>query len=255
MFQGINSTNTKDRSYVKISNEELLSKIHSTSISSREHRYLQARALYSGLAKKSMHEYQKIQNKSQDNAFANMYCAVASIIYSEDLRMKSMQNPKKLPNGLYQGHAYTQRQLGEEYRLVKLENTCLEKALAINPELAQANYEYGYFLYYSQSERKRGIEFIEKGISFDPNDPKGHRLLGLIMYFKGLPDYNPKRAERELKTAIGLDSTYAIPHFLLANLYFDLKRSVDAKHEIKEYLARMPDDTEKTPEIVRILQG
>jgi tetratricopeptide (TPR) repeat protein len=245
----------KDIRCIKINKEELINRIYNIPISSKEHTYLQARASHSDLMKVSLEEYQKIQKKNQENAYANVYAATAAILYSEDLRVKLMQNPKKLPGGGYQGHSYTKKEVEEEYRLSKLKRACLEKALALNPKLAQANYEYGYFLYYGQSETKNGIKFIEQGVSLDLNDPRGHRLLGLIMYFKGLPDYNPKRAENELKIAIRLDSTYAAPHFLLANLYFDSKRVSEAKREMEEYLLRMPDDTEKTPEIMRILQG
>lgn len=99
------------------------------------------------------------------------------------------------------------------------------KVIELDPKHVKAHFNLGHVL----SERQRvdeAIAVVEKGLKVAPQDPLLHNLMG------GCLTKNKDRwpeAEAALRKAIQLDPKFAIAHFNLGLLYFDMGKFADAE--------------------------
>ena len=99
---------------------------------------------------------------------------------------------------------------------------------------------YGYFEFYRTGEMADGLALLKKAERLTPNDPQVHSMLGDVYSNLTVKMYNPQVAEKELRRATALDPNYAAPHRILAGLYIDQKKGINAQTELNAYLALAP---------------
>ena len=81
--------------------------------------------------------------------------------------------------------------------------------------------------------------FIQQGMTREPQSAFGHFLMGSVMLQKGTPD----EAEKHLHAALEQDPAMANAHLALANLYLQQKRNTEVVEELQFFLRQAPDST------------
>jgi tetratricopeptide (TPR) repeat protein len=80
-------------------------------------------------------------------------------------------------------------------------------------------------------------DFIQQGMTREPQSAFGHFLMGSVMMEQG----KPADAEKQLHAALGQDPGMANAHLALVNLYLREERKADAVQELQAFLQQMPD--------------
>jgi len=79
--------------------------------------------------------------------------------------------------------------------------------------------------------------FIQQGMTREPQSALGHFLMGSVMLQKG----KPEDAEKQLHAALEQDPGMANAHLALVNLYLGQQREDDAVQELHVFLQQAPD--------------
>jgi tetratricopeptide (TPR) repeat protein len=228
-----------------ISQSELQKEIDQTALSSPKQLELVSRSRYSHLADFAYKQYKSVRDEHPNDFWANLLAGVAA---ENDWEYQTMSSTTETAPS-----AQMQVVL-DKARLF------LSRALELKPNFAQANMEYGYFLWQYGNDAQsasRGFSLIQKGVQLSPNNSMAHTLLGEVSsnpYGYYASYYNAARAATEYQRAINLDPLYARPRWGLVVLDLLLKRYADAQIQMTEFLRLTPADVanEKT---VKILQN
>lgn len=105
----------------------------------------------------------------------------------------------------------------------------LERAVALDPKFAVA-YAQLALAYGMKGDPHLASNAARKSLALTPTLPEGHAGLAFIAIYY---DWNWDAAERELRTAVGADPSYARGHHWLANLYQLQRRFPEADKEMK----------------------
>ncbi len=81
------------------------------------------------------------------------------------------------------------------------------------------------------------VDFIQQGMTREPQSALGHFLMGSVMLQKG----STADAEKQLHAALGQDPGMANAHLALVNLYLREERKADAIQELQAFLQQAPD--------------
>ena len=92
----------------------------------------------------------------------------------------------------------------------------LERALTIDPHLAQTWMQLG-LIFFEQKSYYRALSALSRAVHEDPRDARPHNYLGITAQAMGWSD----AAESELQRAIELDAQYGAAYFNLALVYLD----------------------------------
>jgi len=134
--------------------------------------------------------------------------------------------PGKWERGLRIMRSYIEENPNDTYILTKLGGVCynlgrydeakayLNKALKIDPDWAETNYNLGLVLQ-KQKKVEAAIRCYEKAIASNPNATEAYNNLGIIYIQKGMLD----NAIVKLKRALDVDPNDGEIHFLLAFTY------------------------------------
>jgi tetratricopeptide (TPR) repeat protein len=82
-------------------------------------------------------------------------------------------------------------------------------------------------------------DFIQQGLSREPNSAFGYFLMGSVMLQKG----DKPGAEKQLQKALYQDPGMANAHLALVNLYVQQKRNADAVLELQAFLKQSPESS------------
>lgn len=82
-------------------------------------------------------------------------------------------------------------------------------------------------------------DFIQQGMTREPQSALGHFLMGSVMLQKGKPD----EAEKQLHAALEQDPAMANAHLALANLYLQQKRNTEVVEELQSFLQQAPESS------------
>ena len=82
-------------------------------------------------------------------------------------------------------------------------------------------------------------DFIQQGMTREPQSAFGHFLMGSVMLQKG----KPEEAEKQLRAALEQDPAMANAHLALANLYLQQKRNTEVVEELQSFLRQAPDSS------------
>jgi tetratricopeptide (TPR) repeat protein len=83
------------------------------------------------------------------------------------------------------------------------------------------------------------VDFIQQGMSREPQSAFGHFLMGSVMLQKG----DQPGAEKQLQAALYQDPGMANAHLALVNLYMQQKRNPEAVQELQAFLRQSPDSS------------
>lgn len=221
-----------DPRYVLISQQDLRKSILDTPLKIEKHLIFFERGGFPGLGSTLYVTYKAIYSKKPGNYASHFLFGEAARIYRAEIgryrpndgdRQKITRQEQSTINDLW-------REAKEH----------LQRAVELNPESGLAQAEYGHFLIWETSDKKEGLERMEKAVRLSPEMPRLHRLLGQVSAYSWLESYNPTRAEKELRKAIQLDSHYAVPHMTLADMYWRQKRYKEAGVEARAFMALTP---------------
>jgi hypothetical protein len=229
-----------------ISAADLRTSISQTPLSSPKQLRLISRARSSHLAEAAYAQYKMLCSQHPKDADANLLAGIAADNDWEEQRDATASLPP------------TPAQLAvlAEARLF------LSKAVELSPTSAQANMEYGYYLWQSNysfggSGVNQGYLLVQKAVNLSPKAPTFHAALGNVCanpYVTIGNHYNAKRAYSEYRTAIALDPLYAYPHLQIVFLDMLLNKYADARVQMTAYLNLSPPDVAHE-KIVKILQN
>lgn len=117
-----------------------------------------------------------------------------------------------------------------------------KSAIAIQPGLAEAHYNYGVLLLTSDApnfdEAKRAFE---KAVAADPRHASAHHNLGAILQQQG----QLAAAQKEFERAVELDPGARNSRFQLGRLYANARRNADAIAQLER--AAAPPEDDQTP--------
>jgi Tfp pilus assembly protein PilF len=82
-------------------------------------------------------------------------------------------------------------------------------------------------------------DFIQQGMTREPQSAFGHFLMGSVMLQKGKPEV----AEKQLRAALEQDPAMVNAHLALANLYLQQKRNTEVVEELQSFLRQAPDSS------------
>jgi tetratricopeptide (TPR) repeat protein len=107
-------------------------------------------------------------------------------------------------------------QQGQQRKLYDDAKLAAEKALAIDPSLAEAHLALGASIWNHMDRfpHEQSIHAYKKAIALDPDNEEAHHLLGLVYYHIGLFD----KSESELKKATELNPSHAMARFRLGQV-------------------------------------
>ncbi|MCA1589451.1 MAG: tetratricopeptide repeat protein [Acidobacteria bacterium] len=102
-------------------------------------------------------------------------------------------------------------QKSEQKKLYNKAKLAAEKALAIEPNLAEAHLARGAIIWnhVDRFPHEQSIQAYKKAIALDPGIEEAHHLLGLVYYHIGLFE----KSEAELQKALELDSSNSLVRF------------------------------------------
>jgi tetratricopeptide (TPR) repeat protein len=113
-------------------------------------------------------------------------------------------------------------------------------AIALNPNLAEAHYNYGVLLFSTQGDPNEAKALFEKTIAIDPAHAAAHHNLGGILQQQG----NLAAAQREFEKSVEIDPASRNSRFQLGRLYANSGRNADA---IAQFEKIVSIDDEMTP--------
>lgn len=116
--------------------------------------------------------------------------------------------------------AETAAQAKAEYEAALLQNPFDEKA---EVRLAKIAEEFG--------DQKKAYDLYSRAITLQPDDPEANYEFGKMLASMD----QPEKAEKFLEHAAQIDPTNAVTHFRLSTVYQKLGRTADAKQEIEQY--------------------
>lgn len=233
----------KDSNLLPIGAKELRELIQHTPADSAQHQTLISRAYVSGFAKEAYEEYAQLWKKQPNDAYANFLLGMAAERYMQYLT-SPFANVKD-----------RQKHFKEVNNLQEIARLHLSKTIRLQPKLAMANTVYGFFLWQYDNRMSEGLALVKKGVELDPKRSGGHSILGMMYANSSGNAYNPKRAEKELSTAILLNPLNSSPHEQLAWLYVNLRRYKEAQKEVQIYLSLVPESIAQSPGIKILKQA
>lgn len=214
-----------DGPLLPITQQELVQRIQKTPIGSAEHSNLILRAYDSHLLKTAYEQYTLIWQKQPNNASANLRRGVTAMEYWEYATKPAVNElPLSSPKA---------------DEISNAASICLAKAVELAPTSASANAEYGHFLFY-QGDESGGVAHLLKAEKLAPKNPTPHNLLGAIYASPNPPYFQPKLAEKELRTGMRLAPSDSYPHWVLAGLFLDMRQYSKAQIEMQVYLKLAP---------------
>ncbi len=232
---GVFAADLKDPRLTPIAQAELTNSVLTTPLNSPLHYKLISRAYSSGLAKTTLDLYLALAKKKPDNGQANLLEGLAIEAYWWYATARTIN---KMPFGSPQ-----------EQELMVSMGTSLGKAVILSPKLAEANREYGYYLWQFAGREAEGLSYLRKASTLAPKDAEVHAVLGEMYASPNPGTYSPGNAEAELRKSIRLDPCYAFPYFTLARLYVDQQRYQDAELMLKAYTRLLPSKETQTANI------
>lgn len=124
------------------------------------------------------------------------------------------------------------RRLGEREQNV----ACLERALAIEPDYAEAHYNLGCDAMFERNDA-RAKECFARAIALDSPYPQAHAQLGWLLIRE-----DAVAAERELRRALELDPDYYWTRLYLGHLLFAQDRHEESAVHFAEAVRLMPEE-------------
>lgn len=123
----------------------------------------------------------------------------------------------KIDEQFLNDHSYV-RAGNEFYRQGDADNAIAEyhKALALNPDNAEAHLKLGFLLYNVKDDPQQGMAHLRRAISLDPYDPRPHYDLGLAM----LHQRKIEEAVPHLAAAVQLMPESLDDQYTVARLHF-----------------------------------
>jgi Tfp pilus assembly protein PilF len=112
-----------------------------------------------------------------------------------------------------------------------------EEVIRLHPSDAAGYFNLGN-LYLLTHQYEKALGWVKQGLSRQPDSAFGQFLQGSIYARVG----GAEEAEKALRRCLELDPLMSKAHLALANLYMQEKRSSDAASELREFLARFPED-------------
>jgi tetratricopeptide (TPR) repeat protein len=102
----------------------------------------------------------------------------------------------------------------EQKKLNEDAKVAVEKALALNPDLAQGHYVRGVILWTHPNRfpHEQVIQSYKRAIALDPNLEEAHHSLGVVYFHIGLLD----KGEEEIKKALAINPSDNLARFRLA---------------------------------------
>ena len=103
-----------------------------------------------------------------------------------------------------------QQKLNEDARVY------VEKALALDPNLAEGHFVRGYLLWTHPNRfpHEQAIQAVKRAVALDPNLEQAHHHLGIMYFHIGLLD----KAEEELRQALAINPTDTLARFRLGSI-------------------------------------
>lgn len=219
---------TSDLRLQPISKAEVKQVIATVPLDSNQHFRVLSRAYVSGIpvTRFAYGQYKILLSKNTDNAQATLLAAAATLKHYE----KSSDTQVK---GSRADYAPLLKEAGILFR----------RAMFLNPNSAETNKHYGYYMYrYDYNQGKQiGLVSLQRSANLNPKDVGIHSILGDIYANPYDKTYDPKRAEAELLKAIALDPTYAYPHNRLVGLYLELKKPAKVREHLAAYEKLVPN--------------
>ena len=221
----------KDEGLMPISQAELIKRIQKTPLSSPEHPTLISRAYMSQLQLSAYEQYTLIWRKHQNDANANYLRGIAAEDYWLWAGRPGAQGPKL--------------SLAELNHYPSIIRTSLAKSVELAPNNARAKMSYGYFLWQYDNQMTDGLTLMNQAIKQNPSLPTIHTLLAEVYLNPSTKSYNVNSAEKEARTALQLDPSYARSHLILVRLYINKKQPENAQKELRAYLDLAPPELEQ----------
>ncbi len=220
-----NTSALKDVRRQPITRAELTREIRQTPLDSPTQLRDLLRASHSGLLDVAYALYTQTWQAKQQDASANLLRGVAAELYWD----ASMDPTRRRHYGLN-----TSRQ-----DLFAVAQDCLRQAAAA-PHSAEADMEWGYFLWQFGDQEAQGLALLEKAVVLQPSSPRVHATLGLVYSNQSGNAYSLSKATTELVRAAQLDPSYAYPHILLSGIYALEGETAMADKQRRIYLSLLP---------------
>jgi tetratricopeptide (TPR) repeat protein len=109
--------------------------------------------------------------------------------------------------------------------------------IKVNPSDAAAYFNLANLFLLTQ-QLEKGHQWVEQGLTKQPDSAFGHFLQGSLYARSG----RPNEAEVALKRCLELDPIMSKAHLALVNLYVQQKRKGEAVSELKAFLTAFPQD-------------
>lgn len=219
-----------DRNSYPIAREILASRIASLPISSPEHQVLIVRAQVSGLSKVAYAAYTQRWHGNEKDAYAKLWLGEAASRYWQDAMSPS-----------YQQEPLDGKQLEAIHRLAL---DSLQAAQQQMPRSALASMDYGYFLFWLDSQpagnMAKGLHYLQYAVFLEPKGTAAHALLGDAYAEQTRNAYKPPLAKQELMKAIFLDPADSFAHWRLTQLYVSTGNYEAANQELQIYRTLIP---------------
>jgi tetratricopeptide (TPR) repeat protein len=137
----------------------------------------------------------------------------------------------------------------------------LEAALALDPNMPEANYELGQILV-KEGDPASAAEHLRKSVDAAPAkvepqdalDALGPASARLAAAKAALPK-DPKRARDEARVAVAVDPSNVEAWIVLGDAYVKLKKPADATHAYKQALVVQPSNAEATARLKQVTSG
>lgn len=152
----------KDPRFLSISLSDLQQEVSQLPLTSSKHDLLIARAGASGLNKQVYEIYIQIWMKNPNNSYANLWLGDAAWDYWIYVTHQPKASPE-LSSALW-----------------NIMQSCLKKAVALDPSSSMANADYGFIQWQHNLKGREGVAMLKKALAKEPGNPYFHRLLGDI---------------------------------------------------------------------------
>ncbi len=229
------AVNAQDHRYLPITQKALSEQIKLLPFASEQQMEIITRAYNSGLAKEAYDNYTSLWVSKPKNPYINLLRGVAA----ENYWRYTFIDLKQLTP--------------DTNTIFKTAYECLTLAAQHSPVSAEADREYGYFLWQFAGNMHNGLKYLQRASLMNKSDPRIHAMLGDVYSNPSSIVYQPKTATVEYHKAIALDQTYAYPHSSLVLMYIQEKKYQRAQQELQKYLSLTPLSTAEKP-MVRLLK-